>query len=65
MCIELTEKRRYEIAQEFVEGMNKFSKQKGGGTAMAPRVPKEIRGTNGCTMCILKCLCLGAACRGK
>ena len=61
----LTEGRRYDIARDYVEGMNRYSMQKSGGSVIAPGIPNEVNGSSSCTMCILKSVCLGPACRGS
>ena len=65
VLLAVTEGRRFDIAMEYVNGMNRFLMQKNGGSILSPKIPREFKGSKSCTMCLLKCVCLGPSCRGN
>ena len=60
----LAEDLRVETSTNFVAKMNVFARQKAGGFAAAPNLPRAISEQMSCIMCTMKGTCLGTSCLG-
>ena len=55
---------RVETSSKFVQRMNVYSRQKAGGVASAPSIPRVLAENKSCLMCAMKGTCLGSNCLG-
>ena len=60
----LAEDLRVETSMKFVAKMTVFSRQKPGGLAVSPSLPRAIRENLSCLICAMQGTCLGTSCLG-
>ena len=60
----LAEDMRVETSMKFVDKMTIFSRQKPGGLATTPSLPRAIRENFSCLICAMRGTCLGTSCLG-